>query len=511
MINRSKVNPEDEDYVPFQPGADMFVNDPGSETGAAPPPSSFDDYIASQARNDLGSYEAPPPASPAQVVKQTPVKQSQEEPIGASPTPFWVTSLRQLPGVIANAHGVGHAKNAAGAPIVNQMQANNARNAQLGDEALKSRVDYANKVAALARKRRAADEAKAALEAKNALEASRYNTQQARLDKADNRAEAAEKRAELAANPDSDVNVRERALTEESADKAETRAEKLARMKNSLPYKGPALINMNAGAPEEATTYDDMLKAMADQAGGEDKVDPVLKLRAKAASLIKNPAKKAAAQQAVLGAAQTVHNQDRTANRLDDAADLKERDKYDKAIKDAEALNTELDAFSQTMKSVGVDVDNYKGEDIPGYGRFEQHVPNWMASDKQLTARRAALSKLANRIYAQSGKAVTEQERRILASIEGLADNMDERQLIDAYKAERKIVASIRERAGRSFPEGAQSYNANNPPTTPEPTTAAQGGTITVRDPKTGKTGAFKNTPALQEKLKSKVLELVSQ
>ena len=201
----------------------------------------------------------------------------------------------------------------------------------------------------------------------------------------------------------------------------------------------------------------------------------------------------------------------------DAAVDFKERNAYDKAVAPAEALQQELDSFAQTMNSLGVDVDdvdakgNDKGGNIPGVGRFESMIPNAVATDKQLTARRASLSKLANRIYTQSGKAITNSERQILAQIEGMSDSMDENQLIQAYHQERKIIAAIRERAGRNFPEAESHYNEN---AAPRPGQSARPGAPTkapaqgVRVRKGGRTGTY---PGTAEEAKAEGYEVIQE
>lgn len=474
---------------------------PPANPVAAPEGPSLDTFISNTARNDLG-YSPPPRQTPARASAAP--SPSAEDIAGPAPSPL--LALRGLPAGL-----VGFGAGLAGKGP-NALAANNQRIAAMGNRYFQGQQDYQDKVAALKQKR--ADQARqdSILADKAKVDQARYDKDQARLDARDKRFAAQDQRAAEAAaraveaaNPDSPANVRKRELESEEADKAEGRAEKLAKYKNSLPNKGPAVIGgaFSGVAPEDVSD-EEIANTLAEQFGGADKVPPAFKARARLITAIKNPRKRAEAADKLYKDAQGQTNTSADDTRQDTGqkqrTDLQEVKAY---MKDAEVWDTlqgALERADNALRKNGINPDNYKGEDIPGRGPIENWLPDWAVSSAGQQVRNADLSLAAERILALSGKAINEEEAKRLRAIMAHSGGWGEREYIDALQFLKGQLRHKKERLANAYPNAAAQVDAQEGKNPPTPATAAPGpvkarqGHIRVRDPKTGQTGDYEGT-----------------
>lgn len=484
-------NPADPEYVPAPPKQ--------APEAQSADPAALDRFVSSKARTDL-AY-APERAEPQQAAKQVVSAPAQEEePVGAEPRPWWALGLRAGARAIAGVALAHKAKSQAGVDAISRL---GQQNQSLADQYFKDQDSYANKVAALARKRKDKDEARTLAESKAKIESDRYNRNQGRLDKLAGFQEEQINLQKDKANPDSAGNVRSREIEDARDDKKETRAEKLARYKNSLPYKGPALLGGGGyGGVAEAVPQAEMDKALDDQFGGADKVPPALKTRMRLAGAIKNPKKRTEAQNAVLKDADTGERvrsgQDRTADRMEGNSELKERQAYMKETEAWDSLGMDLDRTDKALRDAGVDPDNYKGEDIPGRGPIENMLPNavvGMYSDKGAAIRNTDLSLVAGRIYALSGKAINESEAQRLKDIMAHTAGWGEQEYISTYQFLKGLAKHKAARATRAYPDAASQVDARDPGPADQPTSIqakpAREGHVKIRNKTTGQTGDY--------------------
>lgn len=482
-------------------------------------PGRFKDYIDSTARSDL-DYQ-PAPAQPA-AVQAKPLSVSkgqaneQDIPTGSEGTPWWAQALRTAPRAITAALMAKRAKSQAGVDAIGSITQTNQ---SIADQAFASRDQAENRSAAIRRQLLKQRQDRDAAAAKAATDTARFERNASRQDEFLKLQQEANARQATAADPDSAPNVRKRELEIEGEGRKLTNAQKLAEYRSKLPRQPSIVIGGGGGGysgVSAAVPDADIHKALADQFGGEDKVPPALKARAKIANAIKNSKKKAEAQQALLKDAGTDERvrtgQDRTADRMETSADLKERNAYMKASEDWDTLGMDLDRTDKALRSAGIDPDNYKGEDIPGRGPIENFLPDAVVSaysDEGAAIRSTDLSLLAGRVYALSGKAINEEEFKRLRAIMAHQGGWGEKEYIDTFNYLKKLAKSKAERATRAYPDAAAQVDERAPTPAQVPASIQSGGVITVRDPKSGQTRRVKDSPLLQERIKSGALQVV--
>ena len=268
------------------------------------------------------------------------------------------------------------------------------------------------------------------------------------------------------------------------------------------------------GASEESEqSAEDILNEIF---GSPEKVDPAVRARMRLARSLKNPKARAAAVDKVLASAQSESHKDEAAETKKEAADLKEQIQYDKDVAPARQA---LDAVEDFRATSGMKPGDKPG-DIAGVGTVENYVPNWMyaageamgneRSSQALRNRARLRNVVAERIFALSGKAATDQERRYLMEMHGAVGSMGEQQLSDALNYLENMSKRVEKDASRHYPNAARSFNetGSNPPG-PDP---AQGksGTIKVRDPKNPQDVRERpDSPALRKFISEGKLELV--
>ncbi len=476
--------------APAQPYDSLFTR------GHDAPPSGFDEYVNELAQGaDLDP--APPRPAREQVAPVTaaPAKHQADEdlPIGAKPPRPWELALRGGTRALSGlALGLAAPPGYAGRELGENTRTINS----LGDQYFAAQTDYANKVAALKRKREEQRAAQARADEQQTYTRGRDAKADERAARADARAQNADTRAATAADPDSAPNKRKRELEGEGADAQLERAKKLAQYRNSLPYKGPAILNAPyAGVTDETVTADSLNSALAEQFGGEDKIPPAFKERSRLVGAIKNPRKRAEAADRLLKDSQGQTNTGRTQERLEGAtarrAGLDETKAYLKATEGLDQVEASLDQLDSVLKANGIDAERYKGEDIPGRGQVESLVPDLLAGKSGRQVRQADLQVLARQVYEASGKAITDQERQTFERIFAHQGGWGEQEYIDAFRFLRGLTKHRLERARKAYPGAAQDVDAEQAPSGP-PAPAVQGKITTrYRNPKTGETGTL--------------------
>lgn len=204
------------------------------------------------------------------------------------------------------------------------------------------------------------------------------------------------------------------------------------------------------------------MKALADTYGGEDKIPPLVKRRAQLAAM----GKRGAATNAVLGqtADDKARDEAKAAKAALDAtkgemADVKERIAYNTATEPTRKVLSDLDRSVNLLKTMGVDVDNYNGESIPGVGMVKNAAPAWALSHEGKQVRQQILGNVANLVLELSGKAATDAERKTIKEIEGAAPGWGPAELVTGLQRLRQIARDQIERVGFNFPKAKQAYD----------------------------------------------------
>jgi len=337
----------------------------------------------------------------------------------------------------------------------------------------------------------------------------------------------ADKRADMAANPDSTPSTRKHEISQADADQNLERQKKLAAYRASLK-KGKSGVG-GASTPEDISG---LMQALGDQYGGE--VPPAVAERVKQAAAIRDRNKRQATFDRILANAGTDTHKSATEDRLAAQADYREMDAYRKAMDPYLPLGSAIETQVQALKDAGVDL-NSKEADIPGHGSVGSMEPDWMVkmraamgsdeAEKALRIRAADLGAVAMRLLEVSGRAATDSERKRLDQIAQITPGspastylqavrdlrriyQDRVQFVnDTFKnASTKMQQNASEHGGQSIPNPEaprDSSSVGQPPASP-PGYKIPAGITRVKV--NGKVMGFKGTP---EEAQSAGLEVV--
>lgn len=156
--------------------------------------------------------------------------------------------------------------------------------------------------------------------------------------------------------------------------------------------------------PAAPVDTSETMNALEREFGGKDKIPPTLVEQVHQAAAIPDTTKRANAMRAVM---QNAHNQHTGQDKIGAAAA--------KATEPAEEFVTRTRAIRDALNASGIDPDNYKGQDIPGYGRAVSMLPDSMVSAEGQRLRASVLTAVLGLQQAMSHVRTSDQERAAVA------------------------------------------------------------------------------------------------
>lgn len=259
--------------------------------------------------------------------------------------------------------------------------------------------------------------------------------------------------------------------------------------------KGRVQLKRGSGGGS-SKPYDpgETLQALDAAYGG--KTPPEVAQQVKLAAALRDPAKREAALQRILANAPKE-------NRQDQRAKTQEAIAFNKANEGPENVLEDIERTRQMLRKNGVDMDNYRGEDVPGEGRVKSLLPSWMLSNEGQAMRAQLQGNMSTYLRDLSGKQASDKERQQIQEIVGISKGASVSTLIQGLHRLEGIAKAQKARAAAGYTSAHREYEGARPNMAPaapgnapdpeQGAPAAPSG-VRVRDPKSGKTGTFHGT-----------------